>query len=215
MSWRPGCSSHSTGGWSYDRVDPWGWPRVTEDWPVALDGVTESVVATPSADGQWAVAALGLRPGDPVTARTWGDTRTRQHFERAGRGIVQFTRDPVVFVEAALGAETVDEPVLDAADAWIEVVVERAEAGREAGTDWVDWTLDPAESVVVRETVPTIERGLNAVVEATIDASRLGVTAYDEDDLRSRLARHRDVVERCGSPRDREAMARLDALLDG
>ena len=75
---------------------------MSEDWPVDLDGVTESVVATRGPEGAWNFAALGLHAGDPVTARTWGRTRTRRNFEREGSGIVQFVHDPVVFTECAL-----------------------------------------------------------------------------------------------------------------
>lgn len=183
---------------------------MTDGWPVALDGLTETVVTTPNPNGEWAVAALGVHPGDPVTARTWGRTRTRRNFERAGTGVVQFTRDPVAFVDAALGVQTTASPVLDAADAWVEVTVERLDSGTDGGTAWVDWALTPGESTVVRETVPTIERGFNAVIEATVDASRLGVSAYNDAALRERLARYRAIVDRCGSQRAREAMRRLD-----
>lgn len=187
---------------------------MTGAWPVELRGVTESIITTPGPDGRWQLAALGLRPGDPVTARTWGHTRTRESFERTGEGVVQFTRDPVTFVEAALAARVVDDSVVDAADAWVEVTVERVRAGTEAGTAWADWALTPGDAVVEREAVPTIERGFNAVVEATVCTSRLGVPAYDEASLREQLTRHRAVVHRCGSPRDREAMARLDEFAD-
>lgn len=186
---------------------------MTGAWPVELRGLTESVVTTRGPDGGWQVAALGLHPGDPVTARTWGRTRTRRNLEREGGGVVQFTRDPVTFVEAALAAREVDEPVLAAADAWVDVRVERVDAGEEGGTSWVDWAVTPVESAVEREAVPTIQRGFNAVVEATVDASRLGVATYDDAALRERLARHRAIVERCGGPRDREAMRRLDELV--
>lgn len=187
---------------------------MSADWPVALRGLTESVVTTRGPEGRWNVAALGLEPGEPVTARTWGRTRTRRNFEREGGGVVQFTRDPVTFVEAALSVVETDAPVLDAAAAWVDVDVERLDAGTESGTEWVDWALHPVEAAVEREAVPTIERGFNAVVEATVDASRLGVAGYDEAALRDRLARHRAVVERCGSDRDREAMDRLDELVE-
>ncbi len=187
---------------------------MTADWPVALPGLTESVVTTPTTDDRWALAALGLHPGEPVTARTWGATRTRANFEREGRGFVQFVRDPVVFVEAALGAPTVDEPILDVAAAWAEVTVERVESGTSTGTAWVDWELSPVDADRRHETVPTIRRGFNAVIEATVDASRLGHPAYDDEAVRERLVRHRTVVERCGSPSDREALARLDELVD-
>lgn len=184
-------------------------------WPVQVEGVVESVVTTRGPDGRWAVAALGLRGGDPVTARTWGRTRTRRNFDREGDGVVQFTRDPVAFVEAALAAATADEPVLDAADAWVPVSVERLDAGVEAGVEWVDWALHPGAATVRREGVATVARGFNAVVEATVAASRLGVPGYDDAELRRRLVRLHGLVERCGTARDREAMARLDALVDG
>lgn len=182
-------------------------------WPVELRGLTESVVTTLGPDGRWAVAALGLRPGEPVSARTWGQTRTRGNFEREAGGFVQFIRDPVCFVEAALAVPAVDEPVLDVADAWVKVAVDRIDAGSESGTEWVDWTLTPLDSAVEREVVPTIERGFNAVVEATVCASRLGVPAYDDATLHERLASHRAIVERCGGPRELEAMRRLDELI--
>ena len=41
-------------------------------------------------------------PFDPVTATTYGRTRTWRNFRERGGGYVQFTRDPVDFVEAAL-----------------------------------------------------------------------------------------------------------------
>lgn len=184
------------------------------EWPIELRGLTESVVTTLGPDGRWAVAALGLRPGDPVSARTWGQTRTRRNFEREAGGFVQFTRDPVWFVEAALAAPVVDQPVLDVADAWVKVAVDRIDAGSDCGTEWVDWTVSPVDSAVEHEVVPTVERGFNAVVEATVCASRLGVPAFDDATLHERLARHRAIVERCGGPREREALRRLDELID-
>jgi hypothetical protein len=71
---------------------------VNEDWLVELRGVTESIVATLGPNGRWNLAALGLFAGEPVTSRTWGNTRTRRNFHREGEGYVQFTRDPVDFV---------------------------------------------------------------------------------------------------------------------
>ena len=183
-------------------------------WPVDLRGITESVVTTRAPEDRWNVAALGLHAGDPVTARTWGATRTRRNFERTGEGYVQFTRDPVTFVEAALSVREVDEPVLADADAWVRVGVERIEAGESGGTRWADWRLSPEESGVEREVVPTVNRGYNAVVEATVAASRLEVDAYDEGTLRERLDHLERVARRCGGAREREAFDRLNVLVD-
>ncbi|MFB6081043.1 MAG: DUF447 domain-containing protein [Haloferacaceae archaeon] len=199
-------------------------------WPVDLRGITESVVTTPGPDGRWNLAALGLHApvrgadggdatgraadgpaADAVTAVTWGDTRTRRNFAREGRGVVQFTSDPRTFVDAALSVVERDDPVLDDADAWVRVGVERVAAGEERGTRWRRWRLDATDGEVRRERVPTINRGFAAVIDATVAASRLDVAAYETDALLDRLDRLADVVETCGGPREREAFARVDA----
>lgn len=183
------------------------------DWPVALRGITESIVTTRGPEDRWNVAALGLHAGEPVTARTWGATRTRENFERSGEGYVQFTRDPVTFVEAALSIGEVDDPVMTVADAWVRVAVERIDAGTSGGTRWVDWRLAPVDSHVERRVVPTVNRGYNAVVEATVAASRLDVDSYDDATLRARLDYLEDVARRCGGERERDAFDRLNDLV--
>ena len=189
-------------------------------WPADLRGVTETVTATLGPDGRWNAAALGVHapawaPGDaPATARTWGRTRTRGNFEREGEGYVQFLDDPRAFVEAALGVLERDEPVLEAAAAWARVEVRRRDEGIEDGTEWVEWSLEPVEAGVERRTVPTIDRGFGAVVEATVWASRLDVAGYDEAELRTRLDFLADVADRAGGDREREAFERLRELSD-
>ncbi|WP_121821281.1 DUF447 domain-containing protein [Halostella salina] len=182
------------------------------DWPVDLDGVTESVVTTLGPNDLWNAAALGLHAGDPVTATTWGNTRTRRNFDRQGGGYVQFTRDPLLFVEAALSIHETAEPVLDAADAWIEVDADRVDAGEDGGTRWERWELRPVDSGVEREVVPTTNRGYYAVVEATVAASRLDVAAYDTGTLLDRLSYFEGIVETCGGERELAAFERLTEL---
>lgn len=179
------------------------------EWPVGLRGVTESVVTTLGPNGLWNVAALGLFVGTPVTARTWGNTRTRRNFHRKGEGYVQFTRDPVEFVDAALSIDERDDPVLDSADAWARVAVEPIETGVEGETEWEEWSLRPVESAVVRRDVTPINRGFGAVIEATVAASRLGVPGYEDAALRRRLTHCASVVDRTGGPREREAIERV------
>ena len=196
-------------------------------WPVPLRGVTESVVTTEGPNGRWNVAALGLclsGDGNPesdsdgatprVRARTWGRTRTWRNFRERGGGYVQFTRDPVDFVEAALAVREENDPLLDGVDAWTRVDVTRTDAGEAGGTHWVDWRLEPRESAVERRAVPTTNRGHAAVVEATVAASRLNVESYDTERLRERLDYFEDVAARCGGPREREAIERLRDLVD-
>lgn len=179
------------------------------EWPIELRGVTESVVTTLGPNDRWNVAALGLFAGDPVTARTWGRTRTWRNFRERGEGYVQFTRDPVDFVDAACSVREEADPLLASADAWARVEVDAIEEGTDDGTEFVEWELRPLEVGIERRVVPTTNRAYYAVVEATVAASRLEAPGYDEAELRSRLAYFEGVVERCGGDREREAFERL------
>lgn len=179
------------------------------EWPITVRGVTESVVATLGPNDRWNLAALGLFEGEPVTARTWGRTRTWRNFREQGEGYVQFTRDPVDFVEAACSIRESDDPILDSADAWARVEVEPLEDGESGDTPWVEWALRPIEAGVERRVVPTTNRGYYAVIEATVAASRLDVAEYDTEELRDRIAYLEGVVNRCGGDREREAFERL------
>lgn len=181
-------------------------------WPIELRGITEAVITTRTDTETWNVAALGLHAGSPVTAQTWGRTRTRRNLSREPRGYVQFTRDPVAFVDAALAIYEVPEPVLPCADAYVRVSASKLEDGTRDGTAWAKWALEPEEAEIERRVVPGINRGFNAVIEATIAASRLDVPGYDKDTLTSRLAFCESVVRRCGGERDHAAMRRVHAL---
>jgi hypothetical protein len=186
------------------------------EWPVPLRGVTESIVATLGPNDRWNQAALGLHapdsPADPVTAVTWGKTRTRGNFERRGGGVIQFTTDPREFVDAALDVTETADPVRDGAAAWIEVDARRIDDGEDEGTEWVRWALTPRSATVRETVVPTINRGFYAVVDATVAASRLDVPAFDTATLLDRLDYFAETVERCGGPEEREAFARIDDL---
>ncbi|WP_255194483.1 DUF447 domain-containing protein [Natronobeatus ordinarius] len=179
------------------------------EWPVDLRGVTESVITTRGPNDRFNVAALGLFAGDPVTARTWGNTRTRRNFHREGGGYVQFVHDPITFVDAALSITERDEPILESADAWVQVAAEQVDEGIDGETRWEEWELRPLEAAVLETRVPTIDRGFGAVIEATVAASRLGVAGYDEEILRDRLEYCASVVERAGDEREREALERI------
>lgn len=185
----------------------------TPGWPVTLTGVTESIIATRQPGGTWNVAALGLHEGESVTAKTWGRTRTRRNLAREGRGYVQFVTDPVLFTEAALGIVERDEPTLPEAWAWVTIRGDQVERGTSEGTEWVEWTLSPEEFEIVAEVVPTTNRGYNAVIEATVAASRLGVPGYDTDELIHRLTYFEDVARRCGGEREQAAIDRLHSLV--
>ena len=213
-----------TGAAGDDRERRESSPTTPDGWPVAWDGVIESVVTTLGPNERWNVAALGLfAPADPgdaseadgrVTARTWGRTRTWRNFRERGEGYVQFTRDPLDFVEAACTVREEDDPVLPSADAWVRVDVEAVADGERDGTQWVEWALSPDEAVVERRVVATTARAHAAVVEATVAASRLGVPGYDDERLDERIRYCASVVDSCGGAREKAAWERFEAALD-
>lgn len=183
-----------------------------------LHGVTEALVTTRGPNERWNVAALGIHPPDgqtdPPTARTWGRTRTWRNFSERGEGYVQFTRDPVLYVDAALGLREQEEPILDDARCWVRVRPEQEGQGFAGETQWADWQLPAVESRVVSRTVPTFNRGYAAVVEATVAASRLDVAAYDTAKLWGRMDYFEDVADRCGGPRVHQAFERIHEHID-
>lgn len=184
------------------------------NWPVDLRGVTESIVATLGPNDRWNMAALGLhapdKPGAPVEATTWGNTRTKRNFHRQGGGVIQFTADPRAFVDAAVTIREEPHPVLPTADAWVEVAVESAAAGEDGGTEWERWELWPTEHGTVGSERPrTINRGFGAVIDATVAASRLDVPSYDTDTLLDRLVYCAETVDKCGGPREQAAFETL------
>ncbi|WP_049970526.1 DUF447 domain-containing protein [Haladaptatus cibarius] len=188
--------------------------RTESDWPVELRGVTESIVTTLGPNDLWNVAALGLHAENPVTAKTWGNTRTRRNFHRQGGGVIQFTRDPVDFVDATLSIREEEGAILDSADAWVEVEVEQVDSGKSNGTNWERWELVPIESKNLTERVPTVNRGFSAIVEATVAVSRLEVDAYDTPELRARLDYFEEVARKCGGEREQEAFDKVRELAE-
>lgn len=193
---------------------------MSAEWPVPLRGIVESVVTTPQPEEGWNVAALGLHGGDehargdPVSARTWGETRTKQNFARTQSGYVHFGVGAERFVDAALDEWVRTDPILAEAAGWVEVDVTEIDAGTSDGTDWVDWELSPVEAGIERTELPVMRRATGAIVEMTIAASRLGVGSYEEHVLRDRLAYFADVANRCGGPAERAAVTRIEALSD-
>ena len=188
------------------------------EWPLDLRGVTETVVATLGPNDRWNQAALGVHApeseGEPATASTFGNTRTRRNFHRRGEGYVQFVDDPVDFADAALSIRETDTPLLDGTTAWARVEVEQTGSEENGGTTVEHWVLTPVDSAVVRGAPFAPNRGFYAVVEATIAVSRLDVDAYDTEALRERLRYFEDVVETAGGAREREAMERVRAHAD-
>ncbi len=124
--------------------------------------------------------------------------------------MVNFTRDPVVYVESAL--DDADGRVVDGrlegADAWIRCSAERD--GVERDGDVQRWRLREEDTAVETRRVFAVNRGFNAVVEAAVDATRLEF----RPELRERVERNVEVALKCGGPREEEAVEFLREHVD-
>lgn len=186
-------------------------------WSLLYGRITETVAVTGGDDG-YNVAPMGVvRPQPEVDdgeqtpyARLWRGSDTLENIRGTGRVVVNFTRDPVVYVESALGDadDRVVDGRLEGADAWIRCSAGRTGVERDGEVE--RWQLKAEETTVETRRVCAVNRGFNAVVEAAVDATRLEL----RPELRERVERNVEVALKCGGPREEEAVEVLRGHVD-
>jgi hypothetical protein len=173
------------------------------------EGITETIVTTLSADGRPNAAPMGVvRQGERLIIRMFPGSNTFRNVSETGNLVVNIVTDPVVFVVSAF--EDLDSsyyitkgdmpPVIRDAYAWVHFKAE------------VDGTvrLTPLKSEILRCKVPSFSRGFAAVIDAAVTGTRL---RFLGDEGRKRIHEDAVLVEKCGTPRDIEAMGRLKQIL--
>jgi hypothetical protein len=173
-------------------------------WPLKIEGIVETIVTTQEESGLWNVAVVGLHGGDIITARTWGNTRTRKNFKERNEGYIQFIRDSVLFTEAALGIIEHKDPIIKGAYAWVKIKPISIETGHSRGTEWEDWEIKVEEYSILDKEIPIINRGYNSIVEATIIASRMDLSIEKEKDAQ-KIEELLEIAEKCGDVLEGEA----------
>ena len=174
--------------------------------------ITETVATTVGARGGRNAAPMGVRRDDGgVYAHLWEGSTTLENVRETNEVVVNFTRDPVVYVESALGDGSgfvVDGHLRDA-DGWVRCDAERVDGTGERD-EVTRWRLVERERRVENRVLPTHSRGFASVIEATVHATRLDF----KPELRELYEHHVDVAERCGGEREREAVDRLRGYVD-
>jgi hypothetical protein len=176
---------------------------------ILLEGITETIVTTLSADGRPNAAPMGIvRQGDKMLIRMFPGSCTFRNVTETGHLVANIITDPMIFVISAF--EDLDSsyfipqsnmpPVIRDAYAWIYFKAE------------VDGTirLTPVKSEILKRKVPSFSRGFGAVIDAAVTGTRLHFLG---DEGRKRIHEDAVLVEKCGTPRDVEAMGRLKAIL--
>jgi len=181
------------------------------------EGISEVIVTTKSAAGTPNAAPIGII--SEITEQSersyfvtlYKGSQTLANVLATGRLAANVTTDAVLFVEtafddlsAACFTEFAGLPVLAEANAWIvftsKLVEERPQ--------YLRVQLCSAAVKINRKEVRAINRGLNAVIEATVLATRLRIVTEkrEREVQRKELERYAAIVAKCGGLRENQAL---------
>lgn len=178
-----------------------------------LDGINE-VIATTEKDGVVNAAPIGIiRDGESLYIRLFLGTHTYDNILENGWFVANITHDSWIFAETALEDLTQDHfvrregmPILKDAEAWALFKCEPFPL------DIVITKVQLVKGEVLRKDFRALNRGANLVVEAAVAATRY--LALRTDSYYEELMKLRRIIDRCGGPREREAMERLMDRID-
>jgi hypothetical protein len=173
-----------------------------------LDGINE-VIATTEDKGRINAAPVGIvKDGDSLYVRLFSGTHTYDNFLASGWFVANITHDAWLFAETALEDLAPDYfmrrdglPVLKGAEAW------GLFKGEPFALDIIIAKVELAEGEVLRKDFRACNRGASLVIEAAVAATRY--LALCTDSYYEELIRLQKIINRCGGPREREAMDRL------
>ncbi len=189
------------------------------------EGISEVIVTTKSASGKLNAAPIGIitttsedkdKDKNNHFVKLYEGSKTLSNLMETNKLMANVTDDAVLFVKAAF--DNLNEtyfsffsglPALTEANSWIifqSVLAEEC-------SEFYLFQLTPIAVKINRKEVKAINRGLNAVIEATILATRYDVVIEDErekEELKKLMVHYAGIVKKCGGRREKEAMGILD-----
>jgi len=181
------------------------------------EGISEVIVTTQSVSGVPNAAPIGIitatNEENKYFVKLYKGSKTLSNVQETNKLAANVTDDAVLFVKAAFEHLTETQftlfngfPVLKEANSWILFDCAFSEKRSESGNFL--FQLTPLAVKTSRKEVKAINRGLNAVIEAAILATRYAITE-DERDWAEReklMALYARIVEKCGGRREKEAL---------
>ncbi|MCZ7402969.1 MAG: DUF447 family protein [Candidatus Methanoperedens sp.] len=171
------------------------------------------IFTTISPDGVPNAAPIGLHMKDGRFFARIYNSKTLDNILVKKAAAANIVDDPVLFVQSALSDIQPDNfefesgfPVLKDALGWI---VFDCKCRKGETISVVE--LSPVESKIKRRQIKPINRGYNAVIEATVEATRY-VVLKDIKYL-DRIEYYDTIVQKCGGFREKEAMKLLFDLI--
>ena len=185
------------------------------------EGISEVIVTTRSASGKPNAAPIGIittvneEQGEiKHFVKLYKGSQTLSNVLETNTLAANVTDDAVLFAKAAFEKLSRNYftnfegmPVLTEAQSWIvftSVLIEESE-------DYFRFQMMPQAVKINRKRVKAINRGLNAVIEATILATRLDLAKdkQEKEMMRKQMELYAEIVKKCGGRREKEAMGIL------
>lgn len=173
------------------------------------EGISEVIFTTLSPDGIPNAAPMGLhRKGNRLFARIYS-SRTLDNILSKPVAAANIVDDPVLFVKSALSDieagrfEFVDGfPVLGEAQGWILFGCKIKKGEKISVVE-----LTPVKGKINQLKLQPVNRGFNAVIEASIHATRY-VILKEQKHLKC-IKYYNTIVNKCGGAREKDAMRLL------
>ena len=177
------------------------------------DGINE-IIATTEVSGRINAAPIGIiRDEDSLFVRLFLGTHTYENVLTRGWFVANVTHDAWIFAETALEDlppeyfdRREDLPILKDAEAWGLFKCEPF------ASDIIIAKVELIKGEALRRDFRACNRGTNLVIEAAVAATRY--MALRTDSYYIELMKLQRIINRCGGPREREAMGRLMDRID-
>ncbi|MGZ4902179.1 MAG: DUF447 domain-containing protein [Halobacteriota archaeon] len=176
-------------------------------------GISEVIATTRCEEAN--AAPMGVVNRDFLYIRMYKGSRTFLNVQQNGQLVANLVQDPKLYVKAAFddlepACFYYDDgvPILKAAYAWIEFICSVLDGGAKKN---VIVRLRPIRSRIVERPIMPINRGFNAVIEATIHATRYN--ALQEPTYLKLIDYYGNIIKRCGGQPERNAFKLLKTYL--
>ena len=177
------------------------------------EGINE-IIATTETGGRVNAAPLGIiRSEDSLYIRLFLGTHTYENILTRKWFVANVTHDAWIFAETAL--EDLPQeyfthcdglPILKDTEAWLLFKCDPF------ASDIIIANIEPVKGELLRKDFRAVNRGANLVVEAAVAATRY--MSLRSDNYFEELMKTQRIINRCGNPREREAMERLMDRID-
>ncbi len=178
-----------------------------------MEGINE-IIATTEKDGRINAAPLGIiREGESLSIRLFHGSHTFENIVANKWFVANITHDSWLFAETALDDLPPDHfaryeslPILKDTEAWALFKCNFFPF------DIILANLEFIKGEIFEKDFRAYNRGANLVIEASVAATRY--RALRADSYYEELLRLRRIIDRCGGPRERDAMDRLMNRVD-